>query len=78
MLNGNMTKDELKHIRERLGLTSHQQMANLLKIKRVVYTRYENGTRKVPAYIEQSLNFFLSLSKRAQERFLKQARRSAP
>jgi len=69
-----MTHEELKAIRESQGLSTQEQMADLLHISRVCYLRYENGTRKVPEYIARSLEFFLSLSKRAQEKFLKECR----
>lgn len=69
-----MEKKELKKIRKSLGLSSHQQMADLFKISRVAYTRYENGVRKIPPYIEQSLNFFSRLSKREQNKDMKRVR----
>lgn len=65
-----MTKEQIKKIRLNLDLT-HQQFANLLKVTRVCYTRYENGVRDIPSYIIQEINFFSRMSKREQTKELK-------
>jgi DNA-binding transcriptional regulator YiaG len=68
-----MTAQELKSLRDALGL-SQQGMADLLKIERVCYTRYENETRLIPSYIEQEVKFFSLLSQRVQQKLMREAR----
>ena len=45
-----MNSQELKHIREQLGLTQ-QQLADALRTTRVSIARYEAGMRRIPRIV---------------------------
>jgi len=68
-----MTVQELKSLRDSLGLTQ-QGMAALLKVERVCYTRYENEIRPIPSYIAQEVRFFSLMSQRVQQQIMREAR----
>lgn len=50
-----MRSQDLKHIREELGLTQ-QQLADALRTTRVSVARYEAGMRKIPGVVSVVLN----------------------
>lgn len=68
-----MNNIQLKEFRERLELT-HGQIANLLAITRVSYTRYENGVRNIPGYIKRSISFFQKLGQQEQQKEIEQVK----
>lgn len=49
-----MNGEELEAIRERIGVRTQEDMAELLKCDPVGYRRYATGQRSVPRYIERS------------------------
>ena len=50
-----MISTDLKHIRERLGLTQ-QQLADALRTTRVSVARYETGMRRIPGMVQVALD----------------------
>ena len=50
-----MKSQDLKHIREELGLTQ-QQLAEALHTTRVSVARYEAGMRRIPGVVSVVLN----------------------
>lgn len=65
-----MTHTELQQIRRFLDIRTHREMSNIFGLDRTSYTKYENGTRRIPRYVQRAIEFFVNLPEAERKKLI--------
>lgn len=68
-----MNRDEFQKFYEALGSPQQGVIALLLGLKQPAVNTYLKGTRTIPAYVGNEVEFFQKMNKREQKKALRQA-----